>query len=72
MIGYQLSKASHVTLKVYDLLGKEISTLVDEFKSAGKYQVQFSIHNIKLSSGIYFYTLHAENLVSSKKMILMK
>ncbi len=72
MIGYQLSKASHVTLKVYDLLGKEISTLVDEFKSAGKYQVQFSIHNIKLSSGIYFYTLHAENLVSSKKMILRK
>ncbi|MDP3443732.1 MAG: T9SS type A sorting domain-containing protein, partial [Ignavibacteria bacterium] len=71
-ISYQLSAISHVTLKVYDLLGKEIATLVDEMKRPGKYNSKFSILNSQLSTGVYFYRLSAGNYHSVKKMILMK
>ena len=59
-----------VQLKVYDLLGNEIVTLVDEEKLAGSYEVEFD--GINLTSGIYFYKLNAGNFVESKKMILIK
>jgi hypothetical protein len=62
----------YVTLKVYDLLGKEIATLVDEMKRPGKYNSKFSILNSQLSTGVYFYRLSAGNYHSVKKMILMK
>jgi subtilisin family serine protease len=62
----------HVTLKVYDLLGKEIATLVDEMKRPGKYNSKFSTLNSQLSTGVYFYRLSAGNYNSVKKMILMK
>ena len=58
------------TLKVYDVLGNEISTLVDEVKPAGSYEVEFSADG--LTSGIYFYKLQAGSFVETKKMILMK
>ena len=74
MISYQLPVSSKVTIKVYDVLGNEIATLVDEEKSAGIYQVEFnpasSIKN--LASGIYFYQLKAGNYLETKKMILVK
>ncbi|MFA5804572.1 MAG: alpha-amylase family glycosyl hydrolase [Melioribacteraceae bacterium] len=72
VISYQLSVAGHVTLKVYDILGREVATLVDEFKQAGKYNSQFSILNSQLSSGVYFYRLTAGDFVGIKKMILLK
>jgi hypothetical protein len=59
-----------VSLKVYDVLGNEVSSLVNEEKSAGKYEVEFDAVN--LSSGIYFYALKAGNVRLTKKMILLK
>lgn len=59
-----------VTLKVYDVLGKEVSTLVNEEKPAGVYEVEFNAE--KLSSGIYFYKLNAGSFSETKKMILIK
>jgi len=59
-----------VTLKVYDILGKEVAILVNEEQSAGNYVVNFDAS--KLSSGVYFYTLTTDNFKQTKKMILMK
>jgi hypothetical protein len=59
-----------VILNIYDLLGNEIATLVNENKPAGNYKVSFDTKN--LSSGTYFYKLHAGSYVETKKMILMK
>jgi hypothetical protein len=59
-----------VSLKVYDVLGKEVATLVNEEKPAGSYEVKFDATGI--SSGIYFYKLQAGSLVDTKKMILIK
>ena len=59
-----------VTLKVYDVLGNEVSTLVNEEKSAGEFEVEFNGSNIP--SGIYFYQLKAGNYIETKKMILIK
>ncbi|MCK9424563.1 MAG: T9SS type A sorting domain-containing protein [Ignavibacteriaceae bacterium] len=72
-ISWQLSRkhsGSHVSLKVYDVLGNEVATLVNEEKSAGEYQVEFD--GSKLASGIYFYTLHSSNFSAIKKMILLR
>jgi CubicO group peptidase (beta-lactamase class C family) len=70
-ISYSIPKSSYVTLKVFDILGREIATLVNEEKSAGTYNVQFAINNF-LSSGIYFYQLKAGDFIQTRKMILMK
>ncbi|NWF90888.1 MAG: T9SS type A sorting domain-containing protein [Ignavibacteriaceae bacterium] len=59
-----------ITLKVYDILGNEVATLVDEYKEAGTYEVEFNA--IKLSSGTYFYRLTAGDFTETKKMILLK
>lgn len=73
-IQYAISSTQFVTLKVYDLLGKEVATLVNEDKPAGSYEVEFnpasSIKN--LASGIYFYRLQAGDFVETKKMTLLK
>jgi photosystem II stability/assembly factor-like uncharacterized protein len=69
-----------VTLKVYDILGNEIATLVNEEKSAGEYEVEFNISNLSngisakggYASGVYFYQLKAGNYIETKKMILLK
>ncbi|MBI3122968.1 MAG: T9SS type A sorting domain-containing protein [Ignavibacteriales bacterium] len=71
-ISYQIPRAGFVTLKIYDLIGREVETLVSEFQQAGKYNSQFSILNSQLSSGVYFYTLKVGNFVKTKKLILMK
>ncbi len=65
-------EGSRVQLKVYDVLGNEVATLVDEYKPAGMYNVQFTMHNGQASSGIYFYQLRIGNFIESKKMILLK
>ncbi len=71
-IDYQIPNSGNVTLKVYDILGNEISTIVNEFKQAGNYSVEFGTNNSKLSSGVYFYTLRTGNYFQTKKMIYMK
>ncbi|MCU0342481.1 MAG: T9SS type A sorting domain-containing protein [Ignavibacterium sp.] len=69
-ISWQSPVAGYQSIKVYDVLGNEVATLVDEYKPAGSYEVDFKAEG--LSSGIYFYKLLAGNFVESKKMILMK
>jgi len=67
-------QGSRVQLKIFDVLGNEITTLVDEYKTAGSYELDFhpasSIKN--LASGIYFYSLQAGSFVETKKMIFLK
>jgi hypothetical protein len=69
-INYQIPSEQFVTLKVYGILGNEVSTLVDGYKAAGNYEVEFNGAN--LSSGIYFYKLRSGRFISTKKMILLK
>ncbi|MCO6448305.1 MAG: T9SS type A sorting domain-containing protein [Ignavibacteriota bacterium] len=64
-----------VTLKVYDILGNEIATLVNEEKSAGEYEIEFNGHSDggnNLSSGVYFYQLQTNNFIQTKKMIFIQ
>lgn len=70
VINYRLAKAGKVVLKIYDLLGREISTLVDGEKAAGSYSVTFNATN--LASGMYIYVIKTDGFVSSNKMILLK
>ena len=69
-IGYQLSANSFTTLKVYDAIGREVATLVNEVKDAGYYSAQFD--GAKLSSGIYFAKLTSSGKTQIRKLVLMK
>ena len=69
-IQYQVSGVSHVTLKVYDVLGNEIETLVDEEKPVGVYQVNWNAS--QMPSGVYFYQVNSGSTTDIKKMILIK
>jgi len=67
---YKIPEFSFVQLKVYDLLGNEVETLLNEFKSAGNYEVTYKASH--LASGIYFYRIIAGNFVETKKMSFLK
>jgi len=69
-IAFSLPKQGNVTLKVYNMLGKEIATLVNEVRSIGNYEINFDGAN--LSSGVYFYKLEAEGFSEVKRMMLIK
>ncbi|MBI1932092.1 MAG: T9SS type A sorting domain-containing protein [Ignavibacteriales bacterium] len=69
-ISYSIAENSNVTLKVYNILGSEIATLVNKKQNSGNYEVSFNAVNI--SSGIYFYTLQSGNYTQTKKMVLVK
>ena len=69
-IQYQLPQDAKVTLKVYDILGSEVATLVNEEQEAGYKEVQFTGSNI--ASGMYIYRLQVKNYVSTKKMMVVK
>jgi hypothetical protein len=79
-ISYQIPNSGHVTLKIYDVLGNEITTLVDEVKQPGTYNVKFTIHQFTenaglsslLSTGVYFYRLQSGSNFSVKKMVILK
>ncbi|MCF8243404.1 MAG: T9SS type A sorting domain-containing protein [Melioribacteraceae bacterium] len=73
-IQYGIENAANVTLKVYNILGSEIATLVNEYQEAGGYSIPFNTNDLvdELSSGIYFYRLQAGSNVSTKKIVLMK
>ncbi|WKZ70116.1 MAG: T9SS type A sorting domain-containing protein [Melioribacteraceae bacterium] len=70
MIRFHVNKTSKVQLKVFDILGRVISILVDEFMQPGKYEVEFD--GSKLVSGIYFYQIITDSFVDTKKMVLIK
>jgi len=69
-IKYQIPELSFVTLKVYDVLGNEVATLINEEKPVGSYEIEFDATT--LPSGIYFYKLQAGSFVETRKMVLMK
>lgn len=69
-IHYQIATGGNVSLKIYDVLGKEITTLVNEFQNVGNYSIQLDAS--KLASGIYFYVLHSGSFMDVKKMILLR
>lgn len=73
-ISWQSPVAGWQTLKIYDVLGNLVTTLVDEYKPAGSYEVEFksTVGSHQLANGIYFYQLKAGNFVETKKMILLK
>jgi hypothetical protein len=70
IISYAIQRNGLVTLKVFDILGKEVAELIKEVKEAGSYS--FTFNASELPSGIYFYTLTSGNFVATKKLILLK
>ncbi len=74
-IRYELKQASKVTLKIYNLLGQEVRTLVNAQKSSGVHSVIWdgkNSHGQKVTSGVYFYRLQAGDFVKTRKMVLVK
>jgi hypothetical protein len=69
-IKYALPKDVKVVIKIYDILGREVRTLVNEFRKAGYYDVKFDMSSY--ASGVYFYRIEAGEFVVSKKMVLVK
>ena len=69
-INFDISKQGLVMLKVYDILGREVKTLVNEIKSSGKYSVDFN--GMELSSGVYFYRLESNGFTDIKRMLMIK
>jgi predicted esterase len=70
VIEFQTSTKEHITLKIFDMLGREIATFVDEQKPTGRYSVRFDAGT--LAGGVYFYRIIAGNFVETKKLILLK
>ncbi|MCX6166267.1 MAG: T9SS type A sorting domain-containing protein, partial [Ignavibacteriae bacterium] len=70
IIRFQIKDSRFVTLKVYDMLGKEVATLVNEKLAAGTYEATFDAS--QYTSGVYFYRLQTENFTDTKRMILIK
>ncbi len=71
-IKYQIAKPGYVTLRIYDMLGRVVETLVDETKPAGSYEVKFPVSGEQLASGIYLYSLNVNGLTFTKKLVLLK
>lgn len=71
-INYELKNAGYVSLKIYDLLGREIAELVNETKDAGRYSIDFNASKYMMASGIYFYRIKAGEFVDTKRMVLVK
>ncbi|QQS37761.1 MAG: T9SS type A sorting domain-containing protein [Ignavibacteriales bacterium] len=69
---YSIPQNGFVTLKIYDILGKEIATLIEKDLEAGVYEVELDMSKYSLTSGVYFYSLKAGNFTSTKKMLLTK
>jgi hypothetical protein len=69
-IGFRIPEAGRVVLKIYDVIGREVATLVDEERSAGEYRVQFDAASY--ASGVYYYQLRTQNNIQTRKMMLLK
>jgi hypothetical protein len=69
-IKYTIPSSSYTTLRIYDVLGNEVYTLVNGQKQAGNYEVDFNAS--KLSSGVYFYKLQSDGLTQTRKMVVLK
>lgn len=74
-IQVDIPKHTYVTLVVYDLLGRQVASLVNEIKDAGRYKVRWTAKNnddYSVSSGVYFYRLRADEYIQTKKLILLR
>ena len=69
-ISWQLAQGTNVIIKVFDMLGQDVATLINGYKDAGNYRTEFNAAN--LPSGIYFYQLRAGDFIDTKKMILLR
>ena len=69
-ISYSIGQGGMVTIKIFDILGQEIKTLVNEYNQAGSYNINFNADS--LPSGVYIYSISSDNYISTKKMLLMK
>jgi hypothetical protein len=69
-ISWQSPLGSHQTLKIYDVLGREVATLVNEYRDAGIYEVEFD--GSQLSSGVYYYQLKINDYITTRKMLFLK
>ena len=69
-IKYSIAKAGIVTLKVYDILGRQVADLVNKYQEAGKYTVDFNAS--RLASGVYIYRIESSSFTNVKKMMLIK
>jgi len=69
-IKFEIPVSSFVTLKIYDVLGRELKVLINEYKTSGMYEIEFD--GTKHASSIYFYRLQSEDYVRTKKMLLLK
>jgi Secretion system C-terminal sorting domain len=71
-INFQIEKSGLVSLKVYDILGREVASIINEEKHIGEYEIKFDASKYNLPSGVYFYKLQAGSYIQTKKMILLK
>ena len=69
-ISYSIPSQSHISLKLYDVLGREVAILMNKEQPVGNYEVEFDASD--LTSGVYFYRIQAGDFVETKKMVLMK
>ena len=69
-IRYEIPQDGVVTLKIYDILGQEVATIVNEFQKADRYEIEFN--SFGLASGVYIYNMKVNEFVESKKMLLLK
>jgi hypothetical protein len=72
IIKWQQPKAANTMLRIYDAVGNNITTLVNEFKQAGNYSCKLNTDDLKLASGIYYYQLIAGDYIETKKLILLR
>ena len=74
IIKYQLPQREFVTIKIFNILGKDLLTLVNEHKEAGRHEIEFNAASVVdgLNSGVYFYRIEAGSFIDTKKMILLK
>jgi len=70
VISYKLTVNSKIVMKVYDLLGREVATLINEMQSAGEHTVEWNAQNFP--SGVYFYRLQSDKFAETKKLVLIK
>ncbi|NPV11235.1 MAG: T9SS type A sorting domain-containing protein [Ignavibacteria bacterium] len=71
-IRYSVKETKPVMIKLYDIVGREVATLVNEVKDAGEYEIELNAGKFGLSSGVYFYQMKAGDFTSIKKMVVLK
>lgn len=72
LIEFEIPISSNISVKIFDMTGKEVAILVNEFREAGNYKINFEANKFNLSSGVYFYTLTANGFTQTKPMVLLK